>query len=309
MINIKPFVETSISALKAKTLEFWYHPVRHTLRIMALFIAIQVILSLIGELFTVNSIIYFNFEESLFMLLIAWILINSNISKVVIGLFLIFVFFISITLLIVPINEIVKVISASVESEYREAQRASFRLEAIDRGLSDAEFYIAEERIPDRSNSYYLESVKSAKVSFDEIRKSVQALLNEYKPNPEEKLFYGILDTLKLFLSTGAPFIFTMLMGALGSSIVVTRQFITDYDAESPSWYLYRLLQGMVMALLIIYGVTAGMLSLGKQEPIDINNFDSIKYFIGFVSALAGLFSEQAFVKLNAVSKTLFGGE
>ena len=64
------------------------------------------------------------------------------------------------------------------------------------------------------------------------------------------------------------------------------------------------------MALLIIYGLMAGMLSLGRSpdaEPINVEDFDKIKYFIGFISALAGLFSEQAFEKLNEISKTLFG--
>jgi len=38
-----------------------------------------------------------------------------------------------------------------------------------------------------------------------------------------------------------------------------------------------------------------------------MDRFEEIKYFIGFVSALSGLFSEQAFNKLNEISETLFG--
>jgi len=57
-----------------------------------------------------------------------------------------------------------------------------------------------------------------------------------------------------------------MLMGAFGSSIVITRQFTTAYDEKAPSWYLYRMIQGTVMALLIIFGLAAGMLSLGTKK-------------------------------------------
>jgi hypothetical protein len=65
----------------------------------------------------------------------------------------------------------------------------------------------------------------------------------------------------------------------------------------------------MIMALLIVHGLVAGMLSLGvaSNEPIDIAKFDRNKYFIGFVSALAGLFSEQAFAKLESESANVFG--
>jgi len=73
-------------------------------------------------------------------------------------------------------------------------------------------------------------------------------------------------------------------------------------------WYLYRLIQGMTIALLMVYGLAAGILSLGgEQQPIDFKNFEHNKYFIGFISALAGLFSEDAFAKLQDLSRTLFG--
>ena len=62
------------------------------------------------------------------------------------------------------------------------------------------------------------------------------------------------------------------------------------------------------MALLVIYGLAAGMLGIGSDNPIDFQKFEQIKYFLGFVSALAGLFSEQAFNKLHEVSRIVFGG-
>ena len=49
------------------------------------------------------------------------------------------------------------------------------------------------------------------------------------------------------------------------------------------------------------------MIGVGGTNPITSANVDDVKYLVGFVSALAGLFSEQAFVKLHDMSKTVFG--
>lgn len=116
-----------------------------------------------------------------------------------------------------------------------------------------------------------------------------------------------LLRTIATVWTEGAPFVFTLLMGALGSSIMITRQFIRDFEGKPPIWYVYRLTQGMLMALLVIYGIAAGVIGIGQDNPINVDEYEEIKYMIGFVAALAGLFSEQAFQKLHDVAKSIFG--
>jgi hypothetical protein len=139
------------------------------------------------------------------------------------------------------------------------------------------------------------------------LKKTVDPGVNADISTSSDMFTYYLFSMLQYFSGKGAVFIYALLMGALGSSIVITRQYIGDFESRDSVWYIYRMLQGMIMALLIIYGLAAGMLSLGASEPFVGKNFEEIKYFVGFVSALAGLFSEQAFIKLQEVSKTLFG--
>lgn len=139
------------------------------------------------------------------------------------------------------------------------------------------------------------------------LKKTVDPGVGSSLTSTEDMFTYYLFSMLQYFSGKGAVFIYSLLMGALGSSIVITRQYIGDFESRDAVWYVYRMLQGMIMALLIIYGLAAGMLSLGAKEPFVGKNFEEIKYFVGFVSALAGLFSEQAFMKLQEVSKTLFG--
>lgn len=364
--------------VKKKLYDFWNQPVMNARRIVGIIILIMVVMSCIGELIKYDKIIYFtDWETRLFLLIAAWVIISANISKLAIGIFLLLVFGLSITLLIIPVNEIAQVVSSSIQEKERKAEKlkspvkkietsiinVKSKVSFISRGrrgylgirsleedvrviiwnldsayeeiqkikkdlgsiLDDSgieKLKLVESTIPEINNqilkyksNFDVDLLKNSNLELQRIenhigniRLSVESILTDYNPDPNEKLFYNFLELLKSFLTAGAPFIFAMLMGALGSSIVITRHFIYDYEAQNPVWYIYRLTQGTVMALLIIYGLIAGMLSLGSSvEPIKLDEFDKIKYFIGFVSALAGLFSEQAFEKLSEISKTLFG--
>lgn len=240
-MSLADIYQKGLKTGKVTLFKLWDHPVRWALRLIALMIAIQVVLSFLGDFFGVVSFAYFSgWEERFGALLVAWILINSDIGRLAIGVFLLFVFVINVTLLILPVDQIMAIL---------------FKVQELEPG------------------------------------KEVQFAL----------------ETLQYFLGFGGPFIFIMLMGTLGSSIVITRQFIKNYEGKHFSWYIYRLMQGTVMALLVIYGLAAGILSVGTEVLIDLEHFDKIKYSIGFISAMAGLFSDQAFLKFREISENIFG--
>ena len=121
-----------------------------------------------------------------------------------------------------------------------------------------------------------------------------------------------IYEVLLRNLDKAVPIILAILMGALGSAVVISHTFVDDYNSRKPLWYFYRLFQGMVMAILVIFGFSAGMLSVSTVSfedggPFDASNYEQTKYLIGFASALAGLFSDRAFNKLAEISQTMFG--
>ena len=115
------------------------------------------------------------------------------------------------------------------------------------------------------------------------------------------------LEWIGFTIRQSVPFVFTLLMGALGASILVMRQFISEFNAKPSLWYVYRPVQGMLMALLVMYGIAGGMIGVGGQNPINVEKFAESRYLIGFLLALSGLFSEHAFIKLQEVSQTIFG--
>lgn len=247
--NIYHYARAAWKSIASEFSTFLADPVGFGMKFVAVILIIEVILSGVGDVLKIDSLRYTNdILEALLYLLLAWFLLSGAISRIAVGIFLLFVFAASIFFLIVPMDAAADLIKRSVDPG------------------SEANIATSSDMF-----TYYLFSM------------------------------------LQYFSGKGAVFIYALLMGALGSSIVITRQFIRDFESRDAVWYIYRLLQGMIMALLIIYGLAAGMLSLGADKPFVGKNFEEIKYFVGFVSALAGLFSEQAFIKLQEVSKTLFG--
>lgn len=281
---------------------FWSNPLVFTLKVIAAVLLLQVIIGTTLLAVGLRAYAYISDPiDAVPILFFAWILMSKDVSKLIIGTFLVLVFALSVGFLIVPIEEIANVAAKSllrpeqvISSSYRALTETHGRIELAIRYLDPG--------------SPALRELRSAQDRIQEIVQKLPPGMRDEQKDAAEKFVEGMTTAISNFLQAGAPFVFAMLMGLLGSSIVITQQFVTEYEAKPPVWYLYRMLQGMIMALLIVYGLVAGMLSLGASaQPIDISKFESNKYFIGFVSALAGLFSEQAFSKLQDVSATIFG--
>lgn len=290
-------------------------PLEGTLKLLGIILLIQVILAFFSELTGVGrSALALDPIEWFLLLIVAWVLLSGQVVRIFIGLFLLFVFVFSIGFLIFPIDQVAAVVRTSLGVDDRTITKLEQDFSRVDSGIWYAQYQIKELGKKADKNAKNLKMIddelERARRTLNESKQDILGTVRSVAPGDEsiQPWVRQLAEATERFLRIGAPFIFSMLMGALGSSIMITQQFITNYSNKAPAWYLYRLIQGMTIALLMVYGLAAGILSLGgQQQPIDTQHFEQNKFFIGFISALAGLFSEHAFAKLQDVSRTLFG--
>lgn len=290
-----------LDGLSQRAARFWDEPVAVSLRLIAVIFATLAVVGLLLDAAGVSGRLSVGPIDALFLLVLAWILSSKKVSQILIGIFLFIAFAVSIILLILPVEALVSSVTKTIEDDLK-VQR-SMLLAAQDVSWAQANLQNLASSNPEVAKQFAFGAAQDALTkAHEKLPKNDQDLSG--------KLVQQVTQTVSTLLNKAAPFVFTMLMGLMGSAIAVSRQFVSNFDEKPPIWYLYRLLQGMIIALLIVYGLVAGMLSLGVNtgnEPIDIAKFDTNKYFIGFVSALAGLFSEHAFAKLESVSANVFG--
>jgi hypothetical protein len=296
------------------TRHFIAAPFSTTLKLLGILLLLQAILSFLPQFTPIGASFAMDPVSLLAQLILAFVLLSGHVTRFIIGLFLLFVFFVSIGFLIFPIDQVATVVRTSLGVDDTTIKQLEKKFDNVAGGIFYAQYQL---KGPNSKGAVKAQGSEPILNTLDHTTKDLAALreyaLQIIKPvAPTESALPAwvrpVLENAERVLRIGAPFIFSMLLGALGSSIVITQQFITNYEGQRPAWYLYRLIQGMTIALLMVYGLAAGILSLGgQQQPIDFNNFEQNKFFIGFFSALAGLFSENAFSKLQDLSRTLFG--
>jgi hypothetical protein len=310
----KSLVKVS-EATRALARRFVASPLHMTIKLLGIILLVQIALGAVTELVGIGSGRFaLNPIEWSLMLMIAWVLLSGQIARIFTGLFLLFVFSFSIGFLIFPIDQVASVVRTALGADEKVIGNIEREFSSVESQIWYAQYRLQELEKKSDKNAKELKLIygdlDSARRTLKETTQKSLAIVKETgggdgKP---EAWVRQLVEATEYFLRIGAPFIFSMLMGALGSSIMITQQFITNYTSKPPAWYLYRLIQGMTISLLIVYGLAAGILSLGgQQQPIDTEHFEQNKFFIGFISALAGLFSEHAFAKLQDVSRTLFG--
>ena len=220
--------------LRRLFIEIWKNPIMTTVRIFALFISLQVVLDLIGDLFGIDALDFFSgWTEMLFSLLLAFILIKIDVGKIAVGVFLFIVFVLSITFFIVPIQSMLNEVVRTVQPEYYKQETLDPRLETISEALNTADRFFPDSL--NRMDSYegYIKwSIENGKQSFNEIERELDFVINDQKPDKEQDLFYKVLNRIVYNLYDNAAFIFTLIMGALGSSIAISQKFIKDYESE-----------------------------------------------------------------------------
>ena len=295
---------------------------RSILRLLGILLLASVVLSFIYEMTGIGEHFSADPLGVILILFVAWLLLVADVTKMLIGLFLIFVFSLSICFLIYPIDQMASVVRQSIGMDDSVTTELNARFAEVKSEIRYAKFQLNKElknkvnTAPNNKRDVMIsgvepiaETLERAQKRFDELYNYSLNVIQPVVPTGSGLPGWArtLAENIERALRVGAPFIFSMLLGALGSSIVITQQFITNYKGQKPAWYLYRLIQGMTIALLIVYGLAAGILSLGgQQQPIDFRSFEQNKYFIGFISALAGLFSEHAFAKLQDISSTIF---
>lgn len=288
-------------ALSRVTAHSWEEPALVSRRLIAIVFALLAVLGSVLYSLGISSPLTTDPMGALVLVFLVWVLSSRRMSQILVGMFLIATFVLSLILLVLPVEELVNSVTQTVEKY--SASRVPLTLVSLK--IYEAKNFLSSLAINDSDP----QTSSNLNFAIEALNTAISELPSKEEDLPEKLLRDSALTISKLLIQS-APFIFTMLMGLMGSAIAVSRQFVSNFEEKPAIWYLYRLLQGMIIALLIVYGLVAGMLSLGVNtgnQPIDIAKFGTNKYFIGFVSALAGLFSEHAFGMLESVSANVFG--
>lgn len=84
--------------------------------------------------------------------------------------------------------------------------------------------------------------------------------------------------------------VLALVLGALGSTLHMTKVIIDDSAVPSVTWFLFRPCQGVLMALVVFVLLKAGQLTVGASDT------DSLSaYFVAFVGTVSGLLSPDAY--------------
>lgn len=101
------------------------------------------------------------------------------------------------------------------------------------------------------------------------------------------RLGYGVLFSLPREILT---LVLAMSMGAMGSTLHITKVLLDTETRHRTSWYVIRPFQGMVSALVLYVVLKAGQMTISSQGGDGLNNF-----FVAFVGIIAGLMSQEAY--------------
>jgi hypothetical protein len=111
----------------------------------------------------------------------------------------------------------------------------------------------------------------------------------------------------------------TLAMGALGSTILVTVQFLAplkissvtgqsaDPDGPPLSWFVFRPFLGMIVALAVFIAFRAGQITLSATPGGGDNGINP--FVVSFFALIAGLLSEKAIEFLVRSGEKLLGGD
>ncbi len=104
----------------------------------------------------------------------------------------------------------------------------------------------------------------------------------------------------------------TLLMGALGSLLYVTRSYlawafkglqVTEPAPQPVSWFIFRPLFGAITALAILILVKAGQLTFSSGTTFSLEEGSVNPYIIAFVAIIAGLMSWQCLELIETVGQ------
>ncbi|HLO75174.1 MAG TPA: hypothetical protein VK196_01805 [Magnetospirillum sp.] len=94
--------------------------------------------------------------------------------------------------------------------------------------------------------------------------------------------------------------VLALVLGALGSTLHMTKVVIEGTETPAPSWYLFRPCQGVLMALVVFVLLKAGQLTMGAGDSDTLNPF-----FVAFVGTVSGLLSPDAYRLIQRAGATV----
>ena len=102
-----------------------------------------------------------------------------------------------------------------------------------------------------------------------------------------ERMGYGWLFSMPAVILT---LVLALSMGALGSTLQITKSVLVDEQKHSYSYYVIRPFQGMVTALVIFVLLKSGQMTISAGSADELNN-----YFVALVGVVSGLMSLKAY--------------
>lgn len=101
--------------------------------------------------------------------------------------------------------------------------------------------------------------------------------------------------------------ILTLCMGALGSLIYITQNYLFEADRNRPfSWYFFRPFLGMVTAVAIFILAKAGQITISDVSFAEGLSENLNPYFISFLAIVSGLLSENAIHRIQSAGVLVF---
>jgi hypothetical protein len=101
--------------------------------------------------------------------------------------------------------------------------------------------------------------------------------------------------------------IMSLWMGALGSAIHMTVEFLRKDEAKSGAWYFFRPFYGAILALAVFIVFRAGQIVL--TNPVDGGNAELNPYVIAFVAIVSGMLTDQAYRRIGLAGSHLLGAK
>ncbi len=126
------------------------------------------------------------------------------------------------------------------------------------------------------------------------------------------ELKYMEIFKLKVFATMPSQLLTLMLtlsMGALGSLILITLDYLESGLARRFSWYLFRPFLGMVTAFAVFILAKAGQLTISDAGAAQSISENLNPYFISFMGIISGLLSEQATERIRKTGQVMLRTE
>ncbi|OHD26776.1 MAG: hypothetical protein A2086_02665 [Spirochaetes bacterium GWD1_27_9] len=179
----------------------------------------------------------------------------------------------------------------------------SFNINSFPKILSQEQYDRVFKSLVSEKDKIFLNKIYKEDVSIDinQISKQeMERLVEIFNNNFYTKriLFIENISIEKLYM------IIVLIAGALGSLILALRSFTKyvgtgNFDGSWTWWYLIKPFMGALLGLIFYFLIKSGILT-NQNTALDINI-----YGIVVVSIIAGMFTDQAIIKLEQIFGTL----